>query len=81
VKKRATKSKPTGTVESPYMDTRQTLAFLGLRSYNALYRLINEHGMPICRLGRNYRFDRREIEAWMRGHTSALERQRAERHM
>lgn len=67
------------TTTSPYMTSAETMAFLAIGSSSALYRLIREHAMPFCRVGGRYRFDRRELEAWMRGHASAIDRMRSER--
>ena len=64
---------------SPYLTARETVAYLRLGSSNALYRLIREHRLPFCRVGRNYRFDRRELDAWAHGFGSALEQVRAGR--
>ena len=64
---------------SPYLTARETIAYLRIGSQSAFYRLIREHGLPFCRVGRLYRFDRRELEAWMRGFGSALEQLRQER--
>ena len=57
---------------TPYLTTDGLIGYLELGSESAVYRLIREHQMPFCRVGRLYRFDRREIDAWMRGHSSAL---------
>ena len=64
-------------VVSPYLTAHEAIAYLRLGSPSALYRLVREHGMPFCRVGRLYRFDRREIDAWTHGHTSALEQARS----
>jgi excisionase family DNA binding protein len=65
--------------ESPYLTAAEAIAYMRLGSETALYRMIREHELPFCRIGRRYRFDKRDIDAWMRGHNSALERWRAER--
>lgn len=67
------------TSESPYLTARDTIAYLRLTGQNALYRLVREHGLPFCRVGRLYRFDRRDVDAWVHGFGSALERVRHER--
>jgi excisionase family DNA binding protein len=64
---------------SPYLTAREAIAYLRLNSSNALYRLIREHRLPTCRAGGRYRFDRRELDAWMHGFCSALEQVRATR--
>lgn len=60
-------------VESPYLTTKGAMDYLIIGSTTALYRLIREHRMPFTRVGNLYRFDKRELDAWMRGATSALE--------
>jgi excisionase family DNA binding protein len=65
--------------ESPYLTAHEAIAYLRLRSQSSLYRLIREHRLPFCRVGRNYRFDKRELDAWLRGFDSALERARISR--
>ena len=67
------------TSPSPYLTGREAMAYLKLGSQSALYRLIREHRMPFCRVGRSYRFDVRELDAWMRGHASALDFMRSTR--
>jgi excisionase family DNA binding protein len=66
-------------VHSPYLNAREAIAYLRLPSETALYRLIREHRMPTCRRGRLYLFDKRELDAWLRGLGSALEMTRAHR--
>jgi excisionase family DNA binding protein len=63
----------------PYLTAKQTIAYLSLGSSSALYRLIREHRLPFCRVGRNYRFDKRELDAWAHGFGSALEQVRHDR--
>ena len=67
------------TVDSPYLSARDAIAYLRLGSTSALYRLIREHAMPFCRVGKLYRFDRRELDAWAHGHASAIEWSRSQR--
>lgn len=66
-------------IASPYLTARETVAYLKLGSESSLYRLVREHGLPFCRAGRNYRFDTRDIDAWLRGHDSAIEWARSDR--
>lgn len=63
----------------PYLTAADMLVYLQLGSESALYRLVREHGLPFCRVGRRYRFDRLDVDAWVRGFGSALERERAQR--
>jgi excisionase family DNA binding protein len=64
---------------SPYLTSKEAVEYLKLGSESALYRLIREHRLPTCRRGRLYLFDTRELDAWVRGHDSAIDRERAER--
>lgn len=64
---------------SPYLTAKETIEYLRLGSNNALYRLIREHRLPFCRVGRNYRFDTRQLDSWMRGFDSHLEHVRAQK--
>jgi excisionase family DNA binding protein len=67
------------TLESPYLTAQEAIAYLKLESSNALYRLVKQHRLPFCRRGRLYLFDRRELDAWLRGFTSEIEMTRARR--
>jgi len=64
---------------SPYLTAREAMAYLRVGSQSALYRLVKQHRLPVCRRGRLYLFDTRELDAWAHGHGSALEMYRAER--
>ena len=65
--------------ESPYLNTKEAIAYLRLPSQWALYHLIKEQRLPCCRRGRLYLFDVRELDAWVHGHGSALDFHRAKR--
>ena len=67
---------PARVIESPYFNTREAMAYLRLNDTGALYDLMKEQGLPYLRCGGRYRFDRRELDAWLRG-TTALELRRA----
>jgi excisionase family DNA binding protein len=67
------------TLLEPYLTAHEAMAYLRVNSQSALYRLIREHRMPFLRIGRLYRFDRKELDAWAHGHGSALEMVRAAR--
>ncbi len=49
----------------PYLTSDEAVAYLNLGSTNALYRLIREWGLPYGRMGREYRFNRRQLDAWV----------------
>lgn len=68
---------PRRAPDRDYLTTHQLIDFLQLGSKSAVYRLIREHHMPFTRVGGLYRFDRREIEAWMRGFGGSVEWARA----
>jgi len=61
------------TSREPYLTAADTIAYLKLGSSSALYRLIREHQLPFCRVGRRYRFDRAEVDAWAHGQRSAID--------
>lgn len=63
-------------VESPYFDSKEAMAYLRLKYQQQLHHLIKEHGLPTLRCGGRLRFDKRELDAWLRG-TTALELRRA----
>lgn len=64
-----------------YLTPAELMAYLRLGSQSALYRLIREHRLPFRRIGRLYRFDREDVDAWACGYDSVLERARAERRL
>lgn len=64
--------------ESPYMNSRETLTYLRLTSMSSLYYLINQQGLPHVRRGGRWLFDKRDIDAWLRG-TDAISLARARR--
>lgn len=41
------------------------IAYLGIGSLSALYRLIREHRLPFGRIGRQYRFRRDHLDQWV----------------
>ncbi len=57
-------------VESPYLTTLEAVAYLRLPSRSSLYTKIREHRLPVLRAGGELRFDKRELDAWLRGTTS-----------
>jgi excisionase family DNA binding protein len=61
------------TSREPYLTAAEAIAYLRLGSPSALYRLIREHQLPFCRVGRRYRFDRAEVDAWAHGHRSSID--------
>lgn len=67
------------TSPEPKMTAAEAIAYLRIGSESALYRLIREHQLPFLRVGRLYRFDRAEVDAWLHGHGSAIEWARAQR--
>jgi len=71
------------SIESPYLNTREAIVYLRLEDHDdpqsAIYRLIREHQLPHGRRGGVYLFDKRELDAWVKGFGSALELVRATR--
>lgn len=59
----------------PYLTVAEALAYLQLRTKQALYYHIKENHLPVCRLGSTLRFDRADLDAWVRG-TTVVERRR-----
>jgi excisionase family DNA binding protein len=66
-------------MDSPYLTAREAITYLRLGSRSALQRLIVEHRLPYCRRGGKLLFDTRELDAWLRGHASAVDWARAQR--
>jgi excisionase family DNA binding protein len=58
------------------MNTRETMTYLRLTSTSSIYYLINEQRLPHLRRGGRLLFDRRDIDAWLRG-TDAVSLARA----
>lgn len=65
-------TKPTRVIESPYLTSREAFAYLQLPTLGALYHHIRENQLPVLRAGRGMRFDKRELDAWLKG-KSALD--------
>lgn len=67
-------------VDSPYLTSHEALQYLRLRTLSALYSHMRDNRLPYQRVGRSLRFDKRELDAWMRGAESHLELVRAGKH-
>lgn len=65
-------------IETPYMNSREAMTYLRLTSSSSLYYLINEQRLPHLRRGGRLLFDKRDIDAWLRG-TDAVSLARARR--
>jgi len=63
-------------IETPYLSVAELMQYLRLPARSTVYYLINEQRLPSLRRGGRYLFDRREIDAWLRG-TDALSLARA----
>lgn len=59
-------------LDSPYLTSDEAVVYLRLPSRRSLYNHIRENALPVLRAGGDFRFDRRELDAWLRG-SSALE--------
>jgi predicted DNA-binding transcriptional regulator AlpA len=58
-------------VQSPYLKAKGAVEYLQLPSVDALDYHIRENRLPVCRsLGGLRRFDKRELDAWIRNTTS-----------
>ncbi len=64
--------KPSRAVDSPYLTSREAVDYLRLPSLSSLYSHIRENRLPVLRSGGELRFDKRDLDAWLRG-MSALE--------
>lgn len=60
---------PSRAIDSPYLTSEEAVRYLRLRTLSSLYRLIEEHALPHGRRGRLHLFDKRELDAWIRGTT------------
>lgn len=69
---------PARVIDSPYLTTREAVAYLRLSSPSALYHLITDQHVPHLRRGGRLLFDRRELDAWLRG-TDAVSLARAQK--
>ncbi len=61
---------PSAAPHSGWLTAEQATAYLGLPSRRALYMAIRRGQVPVHRLGRRMRFDARELDGALRGHTS-----------
>lgn len=83
--KRRLESSPTATqqsqrpIDSPYLTSHEAVSYLRLGSLSALYALVREHRLPHGRRGDLYLFDKRELDAWVKGFGSSVEWARAKR--
>jgi hypothetical protein len=62
--------------ESPYLNGKEAIVYLRFPSMKALYAAIARGNVPVCRRGGKLLFDKRELDAAVRG-TTLLEQQRA----
>ena len=67
------------TIDSPYLTSKEALVYLRLPSLSSLYSHIRENRLPVCRVVRDLRFDKRELDAWVKNFGSAIEMVRATR--
>lgn len=58
------------TIDSPYLTSKEAVAYLRLPSLSSLYSHIRENKLPVLRCGGELRFDRRDLDAWLRGTTA-----------
>jgi excisionase family DNA binding protein len=55
---------PTNAIPSEVMTTEEVIAFLRVNT-RTLYRLIRSGNFPAVRVGRQWRFRRSDLEAWL----------------
>lgn len=67
-------------IDSPYLTTKEAMAYLKITSASQFHKYIREHRLPTLHCGGRLRFDKRELDAWLRG-TDHLTLVRAERQM
>lgn len=70
---------PARVIESPYLTSREAVAYLNLPSLSSLYSHIRENQLPVCRAGGDLRFDTRELDAWLRNELQLVPSQRTKR--
>lgn len=56
--------KPTDSASAEFMTSGEVIAFLRVNT-RTLYRLIRTGGFPAVRVGRQWRFRRTDLEAWL----------------
>lgn len=59
--------------DRPLMTVEQLRVHLGLPSHKAVYRLIEQQGLPFRRVGARYRFAWAEVEQWTLGARSTAQ--------
>lgn len=52
---------------SPWLTPDQAVEYLGLPSRKALYQRVRRGQIPVCRFGRNLRFNRAELDKALHG--------------
>jgi excisionase family DNA binding protein len=57
--------KPASTAASELLTTEEVISFLRVNT-RTLYRLIRAGDFPAVRVGRQWRFRRTDLEAWLR---------------
>lgn len=63
----ASSQQPARAVDSPYLTLKEALQYLRFRTRQVLYYHIKENGLPVLRAGRALRFDKRDLDDWLRG--------------
>ncbi len=59
--------------EDPFLTTEEVEEILQVNP-RTVYRLIKRGSIPALRVGRQWRFRRKDVEAWLSGHRGALSR-------
>lgn len=63
-------------VESPYLTTAEAALYLRLKSVSAVHYHVKANRLPVLRCGESLRFDKRDLDAWMRQELHLLPSQR-----
>lgn len=51
-----------------YMNYKQAMEYMNIRSYNTLYRYIKEFGLPVIMVGDLKRIDQRDADEFLQAH-------------
>lgn len=52
------------SISPRYLNSKQTMQFLNIHSYNTLYKFI-DNGLPVSRIAGIKRFDKKQLEIFM----------------
>jgi excisionase family DNA binding protein len=58
-------------IESPYLTAAEAVIYLKRRTKQALYHHIKHNRLPTWRIGSTLRFDKEDLDAWLRSNAMA----------